>query len=313
MDIAELTPAPALAAHRPDAHWTARAGDKTLARCSLWWREAPPLEGEKLAVIGHFHAEPGAGAAARALLEHACRAAAAQGATLVAGPMDGNTWRAYRLVSDAGREPPFFLEPWTPLEWNEHWRAAGFAPLATYHSALNDDLAQADARVPQTAARLETAGLRLRTLDPGRFIAELEGIYELSAESFTRNYLYTPLSRDEFIDQYRPVERHVDPRFVLIAERGGEVEGFLFALPDLLQAQRGAAVDTLVMKTVAVRPGRQSAGLGAWMVAECHARAARAGLRRAVHALMHDANKSASISRHTAAILRRYTLYSRRP
>jgi GNAT superfamily N-acetyltransferase len=313
MDLAELKPPPPQAAHRPDAHWAAREGDKVLARCSLWWREAPPLEGEKLAVIGHFHAEPGAGSAARAVLEHASSAARAQGATLVAGPMDGNTWRSYRLVSDAGREPPFFLEPWTPLEWNDHWRAAGFEPLATYHSSLNEELTKTDARVPQAAERLQADGVRLRALDPARFVAELERIYELSAASFTRNYLYTPLSREEFIDQYRPVEPYVDPRFVLIAEQGGRVEGFLFALPDLLQKQRGVPVDTVVMKTIAVHPGRQSGGLGAWMTAECHARAARAGYRRAVHALMHDANKSGRISRHTAGILRRYTLYSRRP
>jgi len=313
MDIAELKPAPPQAAHRPDAHWAARAADKILARCSLWWREAPPLPGEKLAVIGHFHAEPGASAAARAVLEHACRAAAAQGATVVAGPMDGNTWRSYRLVSDAGSEPPFFLEPWTPLEWNDYWRAAGFTPLATYHSSLNENLERIDPRVPQAAAGLEAEGVRLRPLDPARFVAELERIYDLSAASFTRNYLYTPLSRDEFIDQYLPVERYVDPRFVLIAEQGGKVEGFLFALPDLLLKQRGAPLDTLVMKTIAVHPSRQSAGLGAWMTAECHVRAAQAGYRRAVHALMHDANKSGRISRHTAGILRRYTLYSRRP
>lgn len=313
MDITELTPEPPQAAHRPDAHWAAREGDRVLARCSLWWREAPPLQGEKLSVIGHFHAEPGAASAARAILEHACRAAGAQGATLVAGPMDGNTWRSYRLVSDAGRDPPFFLEPWTPLEWNDHWRAAGFAPLATYHSSLNQDLERVDPRVPQAAARLEREGVRLRELDPVRFVAELERLYELSAASFTRNYLYTPLGREEFIDQYRLVEPYVDPRFVLIAEQGGRVEGFLFALPDLLQKQRGVPVDTLVMKTIAVHPDRQAGGLGAWMTAECHARAAKAGYRRAVHALMHDANKSGRISRHTAGILRRYTLYSRRP
>jgi predicted N-acetyltransferase YhbS len=120
------------------------------------------------------------------------------------------------------------------------------------------------------------------------------------------------VTREEFVAQYRPIERHVDARLVLVAERDGELAGYLFAMPDLAQAQRGAQVDTVVVKTVAVRPGRLYAGLGAWLAAQCHARAAQAGFRRAVHALMHDANNSANISRRYADILRRYTLYARK-
>jgi len=305
-------PPAALAAHRPDEHWAAFQGDSVLARCSLWWREVPPLQGERPAAIGHFDAVPDAGEAARALLEHACRQLAARGATLAIGPMDGNTWRSYRLVSDAGHEPPFFLEPWTPLEWNAHFKAAGFEPLASYHSSATSDLATPDPRVPQAAERLKENGVKLRSLDPARFVAELQRIHTLSVDAFSRNYLFTPVAGDEFVAQYRPIERHVDPRLVLIGEREGELAGFLFAVPDLLQAQRGVRVDTVVVKTVAVRSGRQYAGLGAVLTAECHTRAAQAGFRRAVHALMHDANSSANISRRYGNVLRRYTLYARR-
>jgi hypothetical protein len=311
VDLAEIAPDAAQAAHRPDARWAARDGGAVLARCSLWWREAPPLEGERTAAIGHFDAAAGARDAARALLEHACRELAARGVTLAFGPMDGNTWRSYRLVSDAGSEPPFFLEPWNPLEWNGHFTAAGFSPLSTYHSSVTENLAAQDERVPQAAQRLRAGGVRLRSLDPARFVEELERIHELSVGSFARNYLFTPVSREEFVAQYRPIERHVDPRLVLLGERDGELGGFLFAVPDLAQAQRGAKVDTVIVKTAAVRPGRAYAGLGAWLTAECHARAAQAGFRRAVHALMHDANNSANISRRYAGVLRRYTLYAR--
>lgn len=312
MDFAEIAPDAAQAAHRPDARWAARDGGAVLARCSLWWRETPLHGGERSGVIGHFDAAPGAGEAARALLEHACRQLAARGASLAIGPMDGNTWRAYRLVSDAGSEPPFLLEPWNPLEWNAHFAAAGFAPLATYHSSATRDLASQDERVPQAAGRLRAGGVRLRALDPARFVEELERIHALSVDAFARNFLFTPVSREEFVAQYRPIERYVDPRLVLVGERGGELGGFLFAVPDLLQAQRGAKVDTVVVKTVAVRPGRAYAGLGAWLAAECHGRAAQAGFTRAVHALMHDANNSANISRRYAQVLRRYTLYARK-
>ena len=312
MELREVAPSPQQAAHRPDARWAALERGQPLAGCSLWWREAPPLAGETLGAVGHFDAVPGGAEGPRALLEHACAQLAARGATLAVGPMDGNTWRSYRLVSDAGSEPPFFLEPWTPLEWNAHFAAAGFAPLATYHSSLSPNLTQLDERVAAAAERLKAGGIRLRGLEPARFVEELSRIHELSLESFSRNYLFTPIARDEFVAQYRAVERYVDPRLTLVGECDGELGGFAFALPDLLQAQRGAPPDTVVVKTVAVRAGRKYAGLGAWLTAEVHARAAEAGFKRAVHALMHDANNSTNISRRYATTLRRYTLYARR-
>jgi predicted N-acetyltransferase YhbS len=312
MEIRRAEAPGAQAAHHPDAHLVAVDGGTTVARCSLWWRQAPALDGERTAAIGHFTASPGAADAARVLLEQACRELQAQGATLAVGPMDGNTWRSYRLVSDARQEPPFFLEPWNPPEWNTHFTAAGFAPLAEFHSSVTTDLAAVDERIPEAAARLRAGGVKLRSLEPARFIAELERIHALSLEAFERNFMFTPLTREEFVAQYRPIEAHVDPRLVLVAERDGELAGFLFAVPDLLQAQRGEPVTSVIVKTVAVRAGRRLAGLGAWLVAECHARAAGAGLQRAVHALMHDGNSSANISRRYAGLLRRYTLYARR-
>ena len=85
-----------LAAHRADGHLAALdpAGAIT-ARCSLWWRSAPPLPGHRPGIIGHYAA--GAEAAGTALLKAACRELAARGCTVAVGPMDGNTWRSYRL------------------------------------------------------------------------------------------------------------------------------------------------------------------------------------------------------------------------
>ena len=162
MEVRRTEAPGAQAAHHPDAHWVAVDGGTTVARCSLWWRQAPPLEGERTAAVGHFSASPGAAHAARALLEQGCRELQAQGATLAVGPMDGNTWRSYRLVSDAGQEPPFFLEPWNPPEWNAHFTAAGFAPLAGFHSSVTTDLAAVDERIPEAAARLRAGGVTLR-------------------------------------------------------------------------------------------------------------------------------------------------------
>jgi predicted N-acetyltransferase YhbS len=295
------------ARHAPDLHLALRDGNGLVARCSLWWRAAPPRPDGKLGAIGHYAAareEDGA-----RLLGAACDELARAGCRLAVGPMDGNTWRSYRLVTERGTEPPFLLEPDTPEAWPRHFAAAGFAPLATYHSSIATAPFEHDPRIPAVAARLEAAGVTLRNVDLARFEAELAAIHELSLASFTRNFLYTPIERAEFVAQYLPVAPRVDPRLVFVAEREGRVIGFLFAIADWLEAARtGQPPTTVIIKTVAVDPTRRYGGLGSWMVAVAHERAETLGYRRAIHALMHDANNSSNISRRYGAVMRRYAL-----
>jgi GNAT superfamily N-acetyltransferase len=300
-----------LAQHGPDLHLLGLDAERRpVARCSLWWCQAPELPGERLGVVGHFAAA--AAEAAGALLEQAFATLRLEGCSLAVGPMDGNTWRRYRFVVDAGREPPFFLEPENPPQYPEYFRAAGFAPLAEYTSALTEDLSLQDARIAGAIARLRAGGVGWRPLDPGRFEAELKAIYRLSVLSFTENFLYTPIGEAEFLAQYRAVEPYLDPALTLMAEREGELVGYLFGVPDLNQARRGDAVDTFIIKTVAVLPGRRNAGLGSVLVAEAQRIAREKGYRRAIHALMHDNNKSRNISGHYAQTMRRYALFQRR-
>lgn len=294
-----------LARHRPDAHFVCVEGVELRARCSAWWRDAPPLAGEKLGAVGHFAA---AGEdCARAVLDAAAAALADAGCTLAAGPMDGNTWRSYRLVTDFGAEPPFLLEPWNPREWPRWFEAAGFAVLAGYHSLLFADLSRDPPPKPPPA------GVRLRALDPARFDDELKLIFRLSAAGFARNYLYTPLAEADFLAQYLPFRERIVPEVNLIAETDGAAAGFIFCYPDLLEAQRlGAAPRTLVLKSLAVLPQMQGRGLGGLLVAHARAAGARLGYTRAIHALMLDENVSTKISRAAGQVMRRYTLFARR-
>jgi GNAT superfamily N-acetyltransferase len=293
-----------------NAHLTVndRAGE-VAARCSLWWERTPPYDGQRLGLVGHYAARDAE--AAGELLREACAELKARGCTMTVGPMDGNTWRRYRLLTERGVEPPFFLEPDNPDEWPAHFTSNGFEPLAHYFSALTTDLARRDERMARVASRMDELGVVIRTLRAEDFTGELARIYEVSEESFARNFLYTPLSREEFIAQYLPVQPFVQASLIFIAEQGERPVGFSFSLPDLLQARRGQAVDTVIVKTIAVRPDKSHAGLGSLLVARTHEAAARLGFRRAIHALMHESNTSLNISRHYAEPMRRYTLYAR--
>jgi GNAT superfamily N-acetyltransferase len=300
-----------LARQRPDASWMLLddAGS-VAARCSLWWKAAPPHGEERLGLIGHYAAR-NAEAAAQ-LLRLACQRLAEQHCTLTVGPMDGNTWQRYRLLTERGDEPAFFLEPDNPDDWPAHFTSNGFTPLAQYYSALNSDLADCDLRAENAAALFDKRNMTLRTLHMDRFEEELRRIHALSLAGFAGNFLYTPISAEDFVAQYLGVKPYVRPELVLIAEQHGQAIGFIFAIPDMLQARRGQSIDTVIIKTMAVHPDHAGAGLGTLLMARCEQAAGTLGYHRAIHALFHEANPSGKISRHTAKVIRRYILFAKR-
>jgi GNAT superfamily N-acetyltransferase len=298
-----------IARQRPEASWMLRTTDGAVAaRCSLWWSGTPEYEGRRLGYIGHYAARD-AGAAAE-LLHRACEQLGPH-CDLAIAPIDGNTWNRYRLLTERGTEPVFFLEPDNPDEWPAHFTDNGFMPLANYFSALNEDLNRPDPRTGALMRRLSDRGLRLRRLNMDRFEEELRALCRLALASFQRNFLYTPISEEDFLAQYLPIRPYLRPELVLLAEKESRLVGFILAVPDLLPSRRGQSIDTVILKTVAVDPEQAGDGLGTLLMAHCQDEAARLGYRRAIHALMYEANNSRRISSHTARTIRRYTLFAR--
>lgn len=300
---------------RADAFWVLESSSgRLLARCGLWWNATASHAGRPTGIIGHYHAEDAA--AGTQILHFASNRLARQGCRLAIGPMDGSTWRRYRLVTDRvvgeeDSEPPYFLEPDNPDDWPGHFLAAGFTPIAHFHSALATNLS---AGLPSAEAAVncfETEGGTLRTLRMDRFEEELRSIYSLSCECFRNNPFFSALSWEEFQTLYSKLRNNVQPELVLLAERSGQLVGLLFAIPDLLQAARQRNIDTVIIKSLAVHPDFSGAGLGSLLADRCHQAALQAGFRRVIHALMSDGNYSARISRRTGTVFRRYALFGR--
>jgi GNAT superfamily N-acetyltransferase len=226
--------------------------------------------------------------------------------------MDGTTWRRYRLLTERGPQPTFFLEPDNPDDWPNHYLSSGFTVLAQYCSALNAEIGQTDPRAAEVAGSLSAGGVTIRPLNPDGFLDELQRIYLLSVASFRNNFLYSPISEEEFLSLYQVLEPVLVPDLVLFAEVGGQPIGFIFALPDLNEAQREQRVDTIIIKTIAVHPEFSGQGLGSLLSARCQEVACRLGYRRAIHALMHESNQSRRISAHyNVRTIRRYALFAR--
>ena len=299
-----------IARHRPDAHWSLLddQGD-IVGRCSLWWRDTPPYPGQRVGVIGHYAVSDAA--AAGQVLQYACQELAAHACSFAVGPMDGSTWRSYRLVTEWGNEPAFFLEPNNPVDWPDHFLENGFKPFAEYFSAVEDRLDFDDPLRECNSNRMKSLQIRLRSLEPDQFEAELRRIYTVVRHSFAEHLLFKLIDEEEFLEIYHPFQHLVRHDCVLIAERDHEPIGFAFAIPDLLQANRGEMNDTLIIKALAVLPNRLYAGLGYLLLDQIRLVARQHGYTRLIHALMHDAGYMRRRISKIAKPIRRYALYSK--
>lgn len=296
--------------HAPDRRLQVHDGSGHIAaQCSLWWKSTPLANGQRAGLIGHFAATDAAAAAT--LLHQACNQLHDCGCSLAIGPIDGSTWSHYRFVTGGTDAPPFFLEPSHPPQWPVHFAAASFVPLARYHSTITEDLDGPDPKAERAEARLEASGCVIRALDPSRLEEELQSIHRVSLAAFQQAFLYQPISFETFAAAQAKLAPLLRPELVLMAERDDELIGFVFAIPDILQAQRGLAPDTVIIKTLAILPGRAQAGLGVVLVRRLHRAARELGYRRVIHALMHEANSSRNIGGTSTRLLREYTLFAR--
>lgn len=277
---------------------------KVLAQASIWVNGTAALEGQKTGVVGHFAAvDERAGGE---LLAEAVERLRRFGCERVVGPMDGTTWRRYRLVTEVGDEPAFFMEPQNPVGYIKMFTGAGFVPLAQYYSSLDATLDGDDTRVEEVLPNLKEQGIRIRDIKADRFEEELGHVHELSLEAFAGNFMYSPISREEFVASYAAARKVVMPGMVLMAENSeGALIGFMFTMPDV----KNPELRTAIAKTVAVRPGLAGAGLGSVLL-ELTRRAARQhGFQRLIYALMHESNRSTRMAQRFGKKFRGYTLY----
>jgi hypothetical protein len=272
------------------------------ARCSLWWRRTPAHEGRHTGFIGAVTASDDA--ALVALLARAAQRLRGEGCALAVGPVEGDTWHRYRLVTASDDTPPFALEPYSPPAAVAPWQRAGFAPLETYVSLRDDLLAERDPRVPALTARLHAAGVTLRALDLARFDDELAQIHALALRGFAHAPLFAPIAFDGFAALYRPLGSLLDPRLCPVAECDGRIAGVLFALRD------PRAPRTVVLKTVVRDLDRRFAGLGFVLTDAARAAAHALGATRAISALQHDGSVARSLASHAIAF-RRYAVFAK--
>ncbi len=236
--------------------------------------------------IGDFTGGPSLLAAAESQLR-------ALGCREAVGPLDGNTFFAYRCVIGDGAALP--LEPTARPEL---WRRAGYREDARFVSvfAPNSDRLCRDRGLPE--------GWKLRNFNPARFEVELEAMYRVTLSAFASAWRYAPIPYPAFHALYAPFRGRVDPRWVwVVDDPEGVMQGYFFTL---------VAGPVVLAKTLALHASAHGKGLSWPMVAAMHRQARDAGLSGAIHHLMHEDAVSNAFGGEGSRVVRRYALYRKR-
>ncbi|WP_420325072.1 hypothetical protein [Mameliella sp.] len=268
------------------------------ARANLY-PEGPEWEGAPTATIGEFRCD--SAEAGAALLRSICDEVRAKGKNRVLGPMSGDTWHSYRLVTESDGTPPFLMEPQSGPHDLAAFEAAGFSPLSRYVSArVAPEAGIGPAPVP-------IPGIKIANWDGSAAEAHFAEVHGLSTRAFAGNAFYQPIGLEAFLALYTPFVPLLKPELIFTArdEDTGALVGYLFGIPNY---GHGANPDTVILKTYA----SLRHGLGHHLAHAFHVGARELGYAQVIHALIHENNASADRSRrHGGEVFRRYALMGR--
>jgi hypothetical protein len=231
------------------------------------------------------------------LLNQAAARAKSEGATALIGPMEGDTWHAYRLISERGDAPPFMMEPASADHDLAAFEAAGFATISSYFSAAVP-MSDLPGHPPK-----DTDAFSLQTWDGTDPEALFTQVHALSCKAFAQNPFYKHIALEGFLAMYRPVVPLLKQDLILFArDTQGALVGFLFGIPNYAE---GPQPRTVILKTYA----SLAKGAGHWLSYQFYVNAKAMGYATVIHALMHDDNLSAVRSGLNGAdVFRRYAL-----
>lgn len=256
-------------------------------------RNAPSWNGLRTAAIGTGQfADQSTGAA---FLRETCKDLRREGFEAVIGPMDGTTWRKYRLPIWSDGSPGFVMEPDAGPHDLLAYKEVGFDTVELHVSSTAVPGSRGWSNVVSDVSIESWDGHDAQTL--------LTAAHALVMTGFRKTPFFTPIPVDVFIAAYEPLLKRADPNFILQAvdERGQPV-GLTLAFPDPLR--NGA----IILKTyVATVPG-----VGRAMADRVHELAARRGYAEVIHALMRSGIASEAQSRKfSGKVFRRYALMGR--
>lgn len=275
-------------------------------RLILYGEAGQALNGKRCIFIGNYECEDDPESAYR-LIDAACDISRRQGYHCVIGPQNGTTWGQYRFCTSP-HDQSFFSEMVHREYYPVQWQSAGFTVLADYVSTIDYSLSHDSKSILEAEGRFREQGISFRKLQVENYEEELVRLFPLCENAFAQNFLYSPISLEDFLSIYKSVRPFIVPEMIFIAEKMHEPVGFAFNFPDYLNPKE----NRIILKTLARHPDAAYRGLGEVLGNLSQRYASQNGYSAIVHALIYSGNVSLDLSRkYHGKIFKRYSLYSK--
>ncbi len=208
------------------------------------------------------------------------------GLTTLIGPMHGDTWNSYRY--SLLPKSPFFMEYIHQAYYINQWQKFGFSIWAKYQTNIEN--IDSNFHLDNAASYFDSKGLCNRPFNIDQPIEDLKKIHAFCSNVFVNNFLYSPISQDDFIAMYTPLLPFLKPALIDIVTQNDEIVGLLFAIDNLY------ATNEVIVKTIARDLSDEYKGLAHHMAANFQFKARKLGYETMLHAYFHVANKSSRVS-----------------
>ncbi|GLR18665.1 hypothetical protein [Portibacter lacus] len=274
-----------------------------LAKISLYINPYHTIELEQALTIGNFECVNDQGVF-NILMDAVVKEAKEVNLSNIIGPINGNTWNEYRLVSTSNAQP-FLLDVDTPQYYIDLYKGYGFETLAQYYSEQAENLTDNwEKNKPKYEAFIEQ-GVSFHEFDMENATRELEGLAELCNASFSNNFLFSPITKEAFVMKMMPSLSIMNPRYTLVAKVDNRPVGFIFCYQNL----HDKVDKTIVVKTLARDLDDQYKGMGNVLSSLVMKNVIEDDFTKGIHALMLISNSSTYISSSFAGnFLRSYEL-----
>lgn len=193
-------------------------------------------QGESWGWVGFFDSFDDPEVAA-ALFDTACAWAKGKGMKRCVGPASFTTNDELGLMVEGFDDPPYLMTTQNPRYYEQLWTDWGWQPAMDLLGWTFDRSATISDRQRRALERISTrSGLRVRSLDPDDWDAEVGRFFEVYNAAWSRNWGFAPMPEPEVRHLAKQLKTVINPYWAFGAETAsGEVVGVCLALPDLNQ------------------------------------------------------------------------------
>ncbi|KAA6434079.1 hypothetical protein FEM33_22625 [Dyadobacter flavalbus] len=189
------------------------------------------------------------------LLYEAVKWLKAKGVSNLVGPVNLSTNDTCGLLIDGFERPPMAMMPYNAPYYIELLKNAGLSKqtdLLAYEINVNTANDKSVRLIDALENRLKRSGVIIRKVNMKDFKNEVVKIRQVYNKAWDKNLGFVPMTEKEFDYLAKDLKMILDPNFCLVAEKDGEMVGFVLGIPDinqiLIKIKRGRLLPTGIFK-----------------------------------------------------------------